>query len=143
MLPVGVIGQPEYQPGQMVPQAHENLARLETALLAMPQLASEPLHTFIAGVYVRTLYIPRGACVVGKLHKKEHVFIMQAGDCLVFTGEVTERLTAPFQMVCQPGAKRAFFAYEDSVITTVHRTDETDLEKIEAELIAKDYEELA
>jgi hypothetical protein len=120
----------------------EKVAALETAMRQFPQLDLPPRHTFIQGVYIRELAVPKGAIVVGKLHKQEHVFILSAGDVTVLTERGIERLRAPYQMTCGAGAKRAFYAHEDTVMLTVHRTDETDLEKIEAQLIANDYAEL-
>jgi hypothetical protein len=52
------------------------------------------------------------------------------------------RVQAPFTLVAQPGAKRVILAHTDVVWTTIHGTDETDLEKIENEFIAKTYEEV-
>lgn len=120
----------------------EKVFALETAMRQFPQLDLPPKHTFIEGVYIRELSIPKGAIVVGKLHKQEHVFILSAGDVTILTERGIERLRAPFQMTCGPGAKRAFYAHEDTVMLTVHRTDEKDLEQIEVQLIANDYEEL-
>lgn len=53
-----------------------------------------------------------------------------------------ERLTGTCTMVSPPGTKRALFAHEDTVWTTVHVTDETDLKKIEEVVIAESYAEL-
>lgn len=39
-----------------------------------------------------------------------------------------------------PGTKRAVWPLEDSLWTTCHVTEETDLEKIEDHVIAKSYE---
>lgn len=37
-----------------------------------------------------------------------------------------------------PGTERAVYSHEDSLCVTVHRTDERDLDKIEADLIEPD-----
>jgi hypothetical protein len=44
-------------------------------------------------------------------------------------------------MVSEPGTKRAVYAETDVVWTTIHPTEETDLEKIEEEVIAKTFQE--
>jgi hypothetical protein len=120
----------------------EKVRALEAQMRKLPQLDMEPRHTFIGGVYVRELAVPKDGVVVGKLHKQEHVFILAAGEVTVLTEHGLQRIRAPFQMTCQAGAKRAFYAHEDTVMLTVHRTDETDLEKIEAQLIAPEEFEL-
>jgi hypothetical protein len=99
-------------------------------------------HVFAPGAYGRTLSFPRGAIIVGKIHKHAHLNVLSKGDVLVFTESGgLERLIGPKTMVSPPGTKRALLALEDTVWTTVHLTDETDLEKIEEHVIAKSYEE--
>ena len=44
-------------------------------------------------------------------------------------------------MVSEPGTKRAVVAETDAVWTTIHLTNETDLAKIESEVIAASFEE--
>jgi hypothetical protein len=46
-------------------------------------------------------------------------------------------------MVSRPGTKRVGYAHEDTIWTTIHATEETDMEKVEKELIAADYEEIS
>jgi hypothetical protein len=50
-----------------------------------------------------------------------------------------ETLTGPRSMISPAGTKRVVYAHEDTVWITVHVTEETNLEKIEKEIIAKDY----
>lgn len=98
-------------------------------------------HIFAPGCYLRTLRFPKGTYIVGKIHKHAHGNILSKGDVLVVTeGGGLERLTGPKTMVSPPGTKRALVALEDTVWTTVHLTDETDLEKIEEHVIAPTYE---
>jgi hypothetical protein len=52
------------------------------------------------------------------------------------------QLDAPCTFVSEAGTKRAVYALEDTIWTTIHVTNETDLEKIEDYVIAKDYNEL-
>ena len=116
----------------------EQIARFEDELRKVPQLDIDAMtqHTFGPGVYVRTMTIPAGACVTGKVHATEHVFIVSKGDITIVTaGEGRMRVKAPFQTIGKPGAKRAVYAHEDTVCTNVHITDETDLLKLEADLI--------
>lgn len=44
-------------------------------------------------------------------------------------------------MVSEAGTKRAVHAHTDTIWTTIHLTDKTDLAEIEKELIAETYEE--
>lgn len=99
-------------------------------------------HSFIDGVYVRTIFIPAGTVIVGKIHKHSHANILSQGEVSVMTEEGgLERLRGPLTMTSPAGCKRAVYAHTDTTWTTIHRTDETDLEKIEDYVIAKTYEE--
>jgi len=99
-------------------------------------------HHFVKGMYARELFIPQGTLYVGKIHKFSHFRIISQGKVSIFTEEGETLMQAPCTMITPAGTKRVGYAHEDTVITTIHRTDETDLDKIEEEIIAKDYSEL-
>lgn len=120
------------------------LYELEAAIAGGPLPAVEcPLqHSLIDGVYVRTIFIPAGTVIVGKIHKHSHANILSQGEVIVFTEEGDmEHLKGPLTMVSPAGCKRAVRALTDTTWTTIHRTDETDLDKIEDWVIAKSYED--
>lgn len=94
------------------------------------------------GNYAREIFIKAGICMIGKIHKHEHINVISAGRCVVVTEEGREVLQAPTTFISQAGIKRAVYALEDTVWTTIHPTNETDLTKIEDEVIAKNYDEL-
>lgn len=120
----------------------EQLLKLETAMREYAPVEIEIVHHFSPGLYAREARIPKGVLLTGKIHKKAHLNIISQGDISVLTEHGVQRLTAPCTLVSYPGIKRAGFAHEDTVWTTIHATDLTDLEAIEAEFIAKDYAEL-
>lgn len=99
-------------------------------------------HSFAPGIYVRQISIPAGTLIVGKIHKHEHPNFLLEGKVLVLTesGGV-EELEAPLSIISPAGTKRLVYAHTDVVWTTVHATQETDLEKIEEETIATSFEE--
>lgn len=119
----------------------EKLARLETALLAETGVDMPVEHHFSRGVYARELSIPKGTVLVGKIHKFSQINIISKGEISVLTDEGVKRIKAPFTLVSLPGVKRAGYAHEDTVWTTIHGTDETDLERLEEQLIAGSFEE--
>jgi hypothetical protein len=54
-----------------------------------------------------------------------------------------QHLTGPVTFVSPAGAKRVFYVEEDTILTTVHLTKETeeeDLDKVEDEVISPTYE---
>lgn len=121
-----------------------NLFELQAAAgqSGLPEVECPLQHSFIDGVYVRTIFIPAGTVIVGKIHKHSHANILSQGEVIVVTEEGgVERLKGPLTMVSPAGCKRAVRALTDTTWTTIHRTDETDLEKIEDWVIAKTYED--
>jgi len=92
-------------------------------------------HYFAPGVYAREAILPAGSVTIGKTQKKEHIAIFSKGDCTVHCmGEVIE-VHAPFTFVAAAGSKKAIYAHTEVVLTTIHATTETDIDKIEKEVI--------
>jgi hypothetical protein len=99
-------------------------------------------HIFAPGVYAREMAIKKDSLIVGKLHKTEHINIISQGDISVKTQYGVSRYQAPCSFVSQIGTKRVVYAHVDTVWTTIHPTNETDLKMIEKHVIAKDYTEI-
>lgn len=115
--------------------SREQIDRLQSAMLEMPQADLKTQHFFSPGVYVRRVWRPAGTVIVGKVHKKHHIFMCAAGEIIAWTDGGMRRLQAGDVVECSPGTKRVTFATQDSIGVTIHRTDLVDLEEIEAELI--------
>ena len=98
-------------------------------------------HFFAPGVYARELTIPAGTALTGQIHKYVTLNILSQGEMSVLTHEGVKRVSAPFTIVSPPGTKRAAIAHTKCVWTTIHGTDETDLEKIEEHFIAQTEQE--
>jgi hypothetical protein len=111
------------------------IERLESDMRDMPQVEIETMHAFGPGFYARTIRIPAGVALVGKVHATEHIFMVTLGDITLVTEDGERRVQAPFQVVCRPGLKRAGFTHSETVCVNIHITNETDLAKHEAELI--------
>ena len=116
---------------------------LEETMRSMPQVADmQTDHYFADGMYARKLSRKAGTLIVGKVHKKEHLYIVTKGSVRVTSDDEVRTLTAGDVIVSKPGTKRAVLALEDSVCMTVHRTDKKNVVKIEKELIESDPEAL-
>lgn len=120
----------------------DNIERLEAAMLKEPQLEIETTHYFAEGIYAREIRIPKGALVTGKIHRTAHLNIVSQGKIAVVTEEGERVIEAPCCFVAPPGTKRAGLALEETVWTTIHASEETDLDKLEAELIAPNFKAL-
>ena len=98
-------------------------------------------HIFAKGLYARQILIPAGTLLSGKIHKTEHLNIISMGEITVLTEQGPMRIQAPCTLVSPAGTKRIGLAHTDTVWTTIHATEETDLEALEDQLIAADYDE--
>lgn len=139
--------QPALLPVEIRTKIAELEARSWDILNVLPQADGRPLmpvtHQFLPGVYLRTVTIPAGLVVVGKIHRHAHLnFILRGDVTFVTEHDGLQRVQGPKLMISQAGTKRALYTHEETVWMTVHATQETDLEKIEAEVIAKSYAEI-
>lgn len=123
-------------PPWIAAKASETLNRLEPAIAALPRCEFTVVHRFTPGLYIREIFMRKGSIVASKIHKTEHPFVISKGDVSVWSDETgVERLAAPYTGITKPGTRRALMMHEDTIWTTFHPTKETDLEKLEAELI--------
>lgn len=116
----------------------DQIKRLQEAASKLPQAELFTEHYFADGMYLRSLFRPADTLIIGKTHKREHFYLVLSGEVTIIGDGYRERVKAPHIFVSKPGTKRAVYAHEDSLCVTVHRTDSTDLEKIEAELVEPD-----
>lgn len=102
-------------------------------------------HSFVDGIYIREIFMPKGTVCVGKIHRHAHPnFLMKGRVTVVTESGGIEELTAPLAMISPAGTQRAVYVHEDCVWVTVHSNpdNEKNLDKIEDFVIAKSYEEL-
>lgn len=116
--------------------ATQRVDRLQFELGKLPQLDMPLIHRFTPGMYIRELQIPKGAVIITKIHKTTHPFVVSQGHLSVWDEKTgVQHVRAPHTGITTPGTRRVAFAFEDSIWTTFHATDETDVEKIEAAII--------
>ena len=107
-------------------------------MVTMPQAELVTEHQFSLGMYMRKLFRPAGTLIVGKVHKEPHFFLCAKGEIIAWTESGMKRLQAGDVIESKPGTKRVTLAVTDAIGITIHRTDKTDLDEIEAELIEPD-----
>lgn len=103
--------------------------RLEAIGRHLPQVECPVRHHFAPGVYMREMTVPAGVIATGAVHKTEHLTIV-AGHCLLTTDDGPREFVGYESFLSKPGAKRAIQAIETTIVTTVHPTTETDLDKL-------------
>jgi hypothetical protein len=111
---------------------------LESEMRKMPSVEIPVKHYFSQGVYAREITIPADTLLTGEIHKYEQLNILSKGEISVMTEEGVKRISAPFTIVSPPGTKRIAYTHTEVVWTTIHGTEERDLEKIEQYFIAND-----
>jgi hypothetical protein len=115
-----------------------SIEKLKSKILEFQQTEVPTEHLFCDGVYVRTMTCVAETLVVGKVHKRDHVIMLLSGRVTVSDENGPRELVAPTIMKCEAGTQRALFFHEPSVWVNVHRTDQTDIEAVEDELVVAD-----
>jgi quercetin dioxygenase-like cupin family protein len=116
----------------------EQIDRLQAEMATMPQAELQTEHFFSPGMYCRRVFRPAGTLIVGKIHKEPHFFLCAMGEIIAWTETGMRRLQAGDVVESLPGTKRVTLAVTDAIGITIHKTDKTDLEEIETELIEPD-----
>ena len=110
-------------------------------LRGMEQYDAPVTNHFANGLYAREMFLTKGACVVGKIHKYPQINVLSKGKVSLITQAGSQIVEAGFHMIAPAGSQRAFFAHEDSIWTVFHVTEETDVDKIEDHFIAQSERE--
>ena len=117
------------------------ILRIEQEILKMPQVELPIEHYQIDGVYARSMFIPAGTILTGKIHNFESIAILAKGRIRITNGTESYIISEGHIMVDKPGVKRLGYAETDVIFITVHRTDNIEIEAIEKELVSATFEE--
>lgn len=115
----------------------ESVLALQAAMLAMaPAVPPEPVHFHAEGLYGRMIVLKAGHAYVGKEHARSHMFVMIDGEMEVTMPDgFVHHMAGHHVLVSQAHRKSAFHVIRDTILLTVHHTQYTDLDDIEADLI--------
>lgn len=112
---------------------------LQAELSKLPQYEPETKHYFHAGMYCREVYRDAGVLVVGKVHKKEHFYVIASGTVQITDGiSDPVEITGPKVIQSKPGTKRAVLSLTPTTCMTFHVLSEMTLEEAEAALVEDD-----
>lgn len=120
------------------PPTLEQIERLQHEMMQMPQAELETEHYFSGGMYCRKLIRPAGTLIVGKVHKKDHFFLCAKGQIIAWSENGMVTLNEGDVIASKAGTKRVTLAVTDAIGITFHKTNKTNLDKIEKELIEPD-----
>ena len=108
------------------------VTRLEAHLKSLPpdvHVDCPVVNYFAPGVYAREITIPAGVLATGKIHLTACLNIISKG-----------RMIVACTFISPAGTKRAGMALEDTVWTTIHPTEETDVDLILETLVRDEYD---
>jgi hypothetical protein len=105
-------------------------------LSKLKQTQCPVVHRFAPGVYLREIHMPADTIVIGKVHKTEHFNVLIKGACLIVHDDGSrEELRAPMTFVSKAGVQKVLYITEDMIWQTIHVTPETDMAKLESEIV--------
>lgn len=111
---------------------------LQAAMSDMPQYEPPTKHTFHGGMYCREVWRKAGVTIVGKVHKKEHFYLVVSGTVSITTDDGVKSITGPYLINSMPGTKRAVYAETDALCMTFHVVDAQTVKEAEQELVEED-----
>lgn len=132
---------------QMTPlQIRQLIADVEDKMLELPDVKLGdccPLkHSFGDGLYVREITMPPGFLSTTKIHKFAHPAFIMKGVVSILEESGVKKVIAPAYIMTKAGTKRIVYCHTEVIWITVHATESTDIDEIEKEIIAKNFNEI-
>ena len=121
--------------GELQVDMRAKVEALQAELCKLPQYEPITRHTFHGGMYCREVFREAGILIVGKVHKKEHFYLIVGGTVAITTDDGVQLITGPHLLCSKPGTKRAVYAETDALCMTFHRVESDNVEDAEAELV--------
>jgi len=116
--------------------SREEIQRLQDEMVKLPQVEGMITdHYFNGGMYCRKLTRKAGTLIVGRTYKTDHFYICVSGEIIAWSEKGMVRLQAGDIIESKAGTKRVTLAIKDSIGITLHKTDKTDFDELEAELM--------
>lgn len=114
----------------------ERVSTLCRELAKLEQTDCPLVHRFAPGVYLREIHMPADTIVIGRVHKTKHFNVLLQGAALIVHEDGSrEELRAPMTFVSEAGVQKVLYIIEDMIWQTIHVTPETDMAKLEADLV--------
>jgi hypothetical protein len=114
---------------------------LQSEMLKQPQVAVASIFAHGGGIAAKAVLLRKGTKAVGGMHRFENMNLITKGDISVATEAGVVRYTvtdAPVLVISPPGTKRAVYAHADTYWVSLHSTDKSTVEEVEAEFIVSD-----
>jgi len=118
--------------GPMSMHAVDVVRCLEEESAKREQVEIPTEHVLHAGMYARTIMVPKDVALTGALIKIPTILIL-SGDAMVYTDQGPMRVFGHNVMCGAAGRKQAFWAQEDTFLTMIFPTEAKTVEDAEAE----------
>lgn len=104
---------------------NQKIDEFEVLMLDNFETVEAPLiHKFVPGMYIREIFMPKGAIVTSLIHKTKHPYFVMKGKVSVFSeNDGTQLLEAGHRGITTPNTRRVLHIIEDCVWVTCHVTD--------------------
>lgn len=123
-----------------ITEFHSEFEKMDGAVTGDELEKLNPLkHIFADGLYIREIKVPANQFCITKIHKKKHPLFLLSGKISILSEHGKDTFTAPHYVITLPGTQRAVYSHTDCVLVSVHATTETEIDKVEEEVIAKDF----
>jgi len=86
------------------------------------------------GIYTLQISIPKGVLLQQHKHKYSHTSILSSGKVIVSANGVKSTYEGPKILELDAGVNHSVYAVTDAVWNCIHKTDETDIDKIDDSL---------
>lgn len=111
----------------------EKVRRMEQCMFELPDQGTLPTdHLFHAGMYARTLKVPKGITVAGAYMIIPTLLVI-SGHCAFFAGEKAKELKGHTVLAGFSHRKQVLHAIEDTTVTMVFKTEAKTVEEAENE----------
>lgn len=110
---------------------------VESEALKQEQVEIETTHNFHAGIYSRTILIPKGVLITGALITIDTLLTI-AGHCIVFNGPNGATEYKGYNIIKgMAGRKNVFYALQDTYLTMQFATKSIDVDSAEREFTSE------
>jgi len=117
------------------------ILRITKVLKTLPQTECPLQHFYLPGVCVRSMFIPAGTLLAGKIHKHAHIAILAQGTIRLADDGHAFVVSAPWIAYGKAGISRLGYAQTDCTFMNVLSTDITDPDELEVAMTCEDYDQ--
>lgn len=103
---------------------NDKIDQLELAMMDAEPIHCPLEHTFVEGMYVRKILMPKGSLITSQVHATTHPFFILKGKVAIMSENDGEQIIeAPYMGITLPNTRRVLRIIQDCEWVTVQHTD--------------------